>query len=187
MALSVADNGVKLRLILDLSWLNQFLVVPHFSLPSVDRVVPVLPPGGFMSTFDFKNGYHHVDIREEDLEYLGFSWPMDGKKTFCVHCAAFWFGASAIYFHQVISSFDGEVGCAGHPSMVVLGRWPCCDTRLQKLCEDSGSGERGFEKGGGVRVAGEVRVAADAGDHLARHYLLLSTLKIILCRLLRGG
>jgi hypothetical protein len=31
--LSVADNGVKLRLILDLSWLNQFLVVPPFLPP----------------------------------------------------------------------------------------------------------------------------------------------------------
>jgi hypothetical protein len=134
-----------------------------------------------MLTFDFKSGYQYVDIREEDQEYLGFSWPMDGKETFFVFTVLpFWLGASAFYFYQVISSFDGEVGCARQPSLVVLGRWPCYGTRLQKLCEGSGNGERGFEKGGGVRVPREVCLGADAGANLARCYLLLSNLKVIL-------
>jgi hypothetical protein len=52
--LSVAENGAKPKLILDLSWLNQFVAENRFSLPSVDKILSfVLPIGGYTGSFDF--------------------------------------------------------------------------------------------------------------------------------------
>ncbi|KHJ79833.1 reverse transcriptase [Oesophagostomum dentatum] len=71
--LSVA-KGKKLRLVLDLSHLNQFLEVPKIKLDDLGTILHALPKGGYMATFDFKSGYHQVRIKDEHQIYLGFSW-----------------------------------------------------------------------------------------------------------------
>jgi hypothetical protein len=37
-----------------------------------------------MAFFDFKSGYHHVDIEEEFQTYLSFSWPYQGQQAYFV-------------------------------------------------------------------------------------------------------
>ncbi|CAJ0594930.1 unnamed protein product [Cylicocyclus nassatus] len=51
--LSVAE-GKKLRLILDLSNLNTVVVKSSVKFEDVAKVAPLLPPGGFMASFDLK-------------------------------------------------------------------------------------------------------------------------------------
>ena len=70
-------NG-KLRLILDLRYVNQFLADMHFSFENL-RVIPQLFQSEcFMFTIDLKDGYLHISGAEAHRKYLGFSWPLDG-------------------------------------------------------------------------------------------------------------
>ncbi len=82
--LSVADNGSKLRLILDLSWFNQFVLENRLFAFNRENCTPFWPRGGYMGSFDFRSGYHHVDVRPEYQQYLGFSGVFDGRITFFV-------------------------------------------------------------------------------------------------------
>ena len=79
-------NG-KLRLILDLRFLNLFLADQHFALEDL-RVIPGLfAPGCFFFTFDLKSGYHHISVASEHRKYLGFSWNMAGSTQYFVFAA----------------------------------------------------------------------------------------------------
>lgn len=79
--LMVAE-GKKLRLILDLSYLNKFLPKTQFSLEDLKHVIELLPPKGFLAKFDFRKGYHHVSMSPESQKFLGFTWDYLGQKRF---------------------------------------------------------------------------------------------------------
>ncbi|GAQ81891.1 hypothetical protein KFL_000940010, partial [Klebsormidium nitens] len=64
----------KLRLILDLRFLNSFLQVPKFKYESLRLVSELCLPHDFLFTVDLKAGYHHIDISEPDWKFLGFQW-----------------------------------------------------------------------------------------------------------------
>ncbi|GAQ78090.1 reverse transcriptase [Klebsormidium nitens] len=64
----------KLRLILDLRFLNKFLQVPKFKYESIRLVSELCLPKDFLFTVDLKAGYHHIDICESHWKYLGFQW-----------------------------------------------------------------------------------------------------------------
>lgn len=73
--LTVADNGEKLRLVLDCSRsVNVFLKESKFKIEDIRVLIPYLRAGGFLIKFDLKKGYFHVDIREDHWKYLGFQW-----------------------------------------------------------------------------------------------------------------
>ena len=63
----VANASGKLRLVLDLKCINQFLSNRKFKYEGLD-LIPTLFNGGDVFTFDLKSGYHHVHIHED-------SWP----------------------------------------------------------------------------------------------------------------
>ncbi|GAQ87463.1 reverse transcriptase [Klebsormidium nitens] len=64
----------KLRLILDLRFLNGFLQVPKFKYESLRLISELCLPQDFLFTIDLKAGYHHIDIYEPHWKYLGFEW-----------------------------------------------------------------------------------------------------------------
>ncbi|TKR63096.1 hypothetical protein L596_026971 [Steinernema carpocapsae] len=70
--LSVVENlnSGKLRLIVDLSWLNQFLEKRVVKFERLETIAALLPQEGYMASFDMKSGYHHVEIRVEDRQAL---------------------------------------------------------------------------------------------------------------------
>ena len=76
--LSVVDNGSKLRLILDLSYLNKFLSVPKFRYEDIRTIRDLFRKGYYFFKSDIKSGYHHINILETDHKYLAFSWVIDG-------------------------------------------------------------------------------------------------------------
>jgi hypothetical protein len=120
--LSVAANGLKLRLILDLSWLNQYVTENRFSLPSIDCVLPFLPQGGSVGSFDFKSGYHDVDVREDYQTYLGFSWVLHGRLTHGVHGYSFRSSLGSALLPQAVPPASAAMGIAGHSLFSLLGR-----------------------------------------------------------------
>jgi hypothetical protein len=69
---SKAEN--KLRLILDLQYLNQFLELTKFKYESIKSAPDLCAPGDFLFTVDLKSGYHHIDMYQEHWQYLGFQW-----------------------------------------------------------------------------------------------------------------
>jgi hypothetical protein len=119
--LSVAHSGIKPRLILDLSWLNQFIDPPKFTLPTVAKVIPHLSLGGFMASFDFKSGYHHVDIAEECQTFLGFSWEWQGQKAYFVFTVLpFGLNAGPFIFTKLFRPLIGKWGAQGYQVFLYL-------------------------------------------------------------------
>jgi hypothetical protein len=73
--LGVVPKGEdKLRLILDLRYVNSFLQVVPFKYESIWSVVDLCQPKDYLFTMDLKSGYHHIDIHQRDWQYLGFEW-----------------------------------------------------------------------------------------------------------------
>ena len=73
--LSVAANAEgKLRLVLNLRYLNQFLHKVKFKYEDLRVALLMLIKEDFLIKFDLKSGYHHFDIFEPHQEYLDFSW-----------------------------------------------------------------------------------------------------------------
>ena len=71
--LGVVDNGRKLRLILDLWYVNKHLAKFKFKLEDLKVVASVYDKGDYVVTFDLKSGYHRISIAKEHWKYLGFS------------------------------------------------------------------------------------------------------------------
>jgi hypothetical protein len=66
-------NG-KLRLILDLRHVNQFLMIPKFKMDTLSLLSSLANKGDRMFAIDLAHGYHQVQMSEEAQEYLGFEW-----------------------------------------------------------------------------------------------------------------
>ena len=76
----MADNGDKLRLILDLRYLNSFISVPKFKyedIRTIKRKKNVFNKGDFFLKVDIKSDYHHINILEEYQKFLCFSWTVE--------------------------------------------------------------------------------------------------------------
>ena len=79
---AVQSSG-KLRLILDLSHLNKFIVRKSIKYEDLRTVLQMFSPGMFVFSFDLKPAYHHIDICEEHTKFLAFKWPSpDGVMKF---------------------------------------------------------------------------------------------------------
>ena len=73
--LSVVSNAAgKLRLVLNLRYVNQFLHVMTFKYEDLRVAALMFEKFEFMFKFDLKSGYHHVDIHPECYKFLGFQW-----------------------------------------------------------------------------------------------------------------
>ena len=73
--LGVVPKGVdKLRLILDLRYVNSFLRVDKFKYESIREVNSLCRLRDFLFTVDLKSGYHHVDVDPAFWQFLGFEW-----------------------------------------------------------------------------------------------------------------
>lgn len=68
------QSSSKKRLILDCSFLNDFIAKYKFKLETLDSVLLGVRKGMFMVKLDLKSGYHHIPINEEHSKYLGFCW-----------------------------------------------------------------------------------------------------------------
>ena len=83
LTVSVNDQG-KCRLILDLRYINQYLVIPKFTLEDVAVAKQIFHKGDFLFTFDLQSAYHHLEIADDYKEYLGFSWELNSRKKWFV-------------------------------------------------------------------------------------------------------
>ena len=83
--LSVVSNAEgKLRLVLNLRYLNQFLHKVKFKYEDLRVALLMFTKEDFLIKFDLKSGYHHLDIFEPHRKYLGFAWGVGNKLGYFV-------------------------------------------------------------------------------------------------------
>ena len=82
----VANSTGKLRLVLNLRYLNQYLLRDKFKYEDLRIAMQMFEPDDYMFTFDLKAGYHHVDIYKQHWDYLGFSWADGSTQQYYVFC-----------------------------------------------------------------------------------------------------
>ena len=74
----------KLRLVLNLKYLNQFLHVLSFKYEDLRTAALMFEQGEYMFKFDLKSGYHHINIWPEHYKFLGFRWDRSGEVGYYV-------------------------------------------------------------------------------------------------------
>ena len=72
--LTVAERKGKQRLVLDLRYLNKFVIKRKVTFESIDLALNYVKKDGYGITFDLKSGYHHVQIHNSQHSMLGFSY-----------------------------------------------------------------------------------------------------------------
>lgn len=74
--LNVIERRGKLRLVLDLTHVNQFLDTSgtKFRYETISTSREVLQRDDVMFSIDLESAYHHVDMHPDSWEFLGFCW-----------------------------------------------------------------------------------------------------------------
>jgi hypothetical protein len=72
--LNVADQGKKLRLIVNLRYLNSHLRVHKFKFEDIYTFIDLADTGDKFISWDLISCYHHVNICIDHQPYLGFTW-----------------------------------------------------------------------------------------------------------------
>ena len=98
----VSNSSGKLRLGLNLRYLNQFLHAVSFKYKDLRVAALMFEKDEFPFKFDLKSGYHHVDIYPEHQKYLGFKWDSNGNVKFMFYNSAFWFVYCMLSFTKLM-------------------------------------------------------------------------------------
>lgn len=100
--LGVVKNSVKKRLILDLRFVNKYLRIPKFKYEDIRTARDIFALGDWFFKFDYKSGYHHVDILPNHQKFLGFSWTLAGvKKWFAFTVLPFGLASAPYVFSKI--------------------------------------------------------------------------------------
>ena len=62
------------RLIMDLSWLNNYIECPTFKMLTLKEISSLLPMGFWTASLDLKDGFWHLSIFHKLRPYLGFKY-----------------------------------------------------------------------------------------------------------------
>lgn len=138
LSVSVQTSGKK-RLILDLRYPNSFLKKFKIKFERVQSMLQLLidPIQSWLFSFDIKSGYHHIDIFENDQEFLGLSWPYQGKvHYFKFTVLPFGLATGPYIFTKVMRSLVKHWRGQAYRIVVYLddglGAFPSFDSALQR-------------------------------------------------------
>ena len=71
---SVEKPDGDIRVILDLTELNEFVKDRHFKMETIEIVRTMIRKGCYMSSIDWKDAYFSVSIHKDHRKYLRFVW-----------------------------------------------------------------------------------------------------------------
>ena len=149
--LNVVEHNGKLRLILDLVYVNYFIGKEglKFKYEGIQMSSLYFTPEDNMFSVDLEKAYHHVDMHESTWEYLGFSW-LGKTYTFTVMP----FGLSPACW--VFTKLTNEL----------VGRWRSHGIRLVHYLDDflfavagDATGEHSLFKSVQQRVLSDIQAA----------------------------
>ena len=134
-AKKTSDNTPDYRLIIDLSKLNEYIIVPHFTMESNKSVRRELRPGTFFCKFDLRHAYLHVLIHPRHRKYLSFV--LDGE-VFQWVSLPFGLAASPFVFTKIVAEVGKFVHIRGLNLLQYLDDWlmMCLIYRLGCLQRD---------------------------------------------------
>ena len=93
----------KLRLILDLRHVNEYVMKQTLKLEDITQARQLFSVGDFMYTFDIKSAYHHIPIHDHCKQFLGFSWPCYDQIAYYVFNVLPFGLSSAVYMFTKIT------------------------------------------------------------------------------------
>ena len=76
VSVPIQPNG---RLILDFRYINNFLIKHRVKYEDWKIALSFFQKGSFMTTFDLKSSYHHIEIHPDQV--LGFTWKFPGEAS----------------------------------------------------------------------------------------------------------
>ena len=113
--------GKKLRLVIDLRHVNNYLVKPIFKYEDLRSLSQVLDEGHWFFSWDLKSGYHHVDICLDHQKYLGFAWPFSGVvRYFSFTVLPFGLSSACFCFTKLMRPLVRRWRSMGHNSFIYL-------------------------------------------------------------------
>ena len=120
--LTVAEKNQKLRLVLDLRQINEKIKITKFRYEDLTTFAETFDKNDYFFKFDFKSGYHHIDILPEHQKYLGFAWEYSNGITRYFKFVVLPFGlASACYvFTKVVRPLVTKWRSLGIKSIVYI-------------------------------------------------------------------
>lgn len=71
------SNGKK-RLIIDLTFVNQFVYTESFKMDTLQVAAPFFPSNGWGFSYDMSRGYNHLCVHPDFHTFLGFSFSING-------------------------------------------------------------------------------------------------------------
>ena len=96
--LTVAFNkSNKPRLVLDCRHINLHLFKYKVKFEDQSVARDLFSNGYFLFSFDLKSAYHHIEIFELHRTFLGFSWVIDGVKTYYISNVRYFCSRGNIY------------------------------------------------------------------------------------------
>ena len=137
--LGVVAQPNKLRLILDLRFLNDHLTLKKFKYEDIRSAMALFEKGDFFFTFDLASAYHHIDVDPRYWKFLGFTWPTpDGQSQSYVFKSLPLGLASAPYvFTKVTRDLVHHWRRQGIKCMMYLDDGAACDASEQRCNEIS--------------------------------------------------
>ena len=125
--LTVAERNSKLRLVLDLRHVNQFVNLHKFKYEDLKTFSELFDQDDFFVTFDLTSGYHHVDIHPEHRKYLGFHWTFSNGQTkyFIFNVLPFGLSSACYIFTKLLRPFVKKWRSEGIKSIIFIDDGIC--------------------------------------------------------------
>jgi len=116
------EEGKKLRLVLDLRYVNNFLESTRFKYEDLRTLSEIFESGFFFFTFDLESGYHHASIVKYHQQLLGFSRLFsDGKRRyFTFRVLPFALSTACYMFTKLLCPLVARWRSVGHFSLVYV-------------------------------------------------------------------
>ncbi len=103
--LTVSVEKTKKRLVLDLTFVNPYVWKEKHKFEDLRTLLQYARKDDSAFMFDFKSGYHHVDMHVNSQEYLGFAWDFrdgQGIKYFKFTVLPFGLSSAGYIFSKVL-------------------------------------------------------------------------------------
>ena len=114
------------RLILDLSRLNEFIVLPRFQLLQLKDVLSMIRPGDWMASIDLEKAYWHVPMAPEARRFLQFRV---GDCGFCFNVLPFGLSTAPYWFTRILKPLVASLCAEGIKLAVYLDDFFICASR----------------------------------------------------------
>ena len=117
--LVLKKNG-SLRLVIDLSRLNKFLVVPNFKMETTRSVATAIQPGDWAVSLDLKDAYFHIPIHPDYQHFLRFYF--EGQ-VYQFQALPFGLATAPLIFTMVVRAFVAPLHALGLKVHFYLDDW----------------------------------------------------------------